>query len=697
MAIDTQKIWNSPRIPTLSTVGMKVLELSRHPATAPRELLALLNADPNLAKKLVATANSPLCALSSPVSSAEQALSALGANCVTSLTLSLCLIEVFQAGTAQNRNIASLNTAEPAEHPAGSPESNLCGKVAVNGVDPHGSQSKFIARFCRQAVVKAIAAETLCHHVRDGLEYEYFLAGLTLDLGRFALMCTVPQYYLLTLQRSKETQRPRCECEKSELGLTAADLGAQLLEKWGFPSRLVRGVQSQHASLAAFKDLESHAECSLRRALALASAIGDYLCDDQQAVSLFRIRELSSHLIPLREPEFEVLIQAIVRRFEAIDPILSAAIPASNQVGLTNPDQLKTLVIEQLTSMGGRSTDLEVRAGRGAVQLNAEIERRGRPKDSADAGSKSLQDPLTQVFNHEFFEGALHREVQRCCQVAAPLGIAIVEVDRFETLCEKLSPQFGELVLKRVAAILTDLLRSTDTIARIDRQFMILASTPTAKGMQRLADRIRGRVESEQLVWEGKPAPVTVSVGASLALPGRLDLDIGYKVVATAQQATREAAFGEGNNIYFSSLIDELELNRLFMANQMRFSRWLVTEGVLDIPRVAKALLSFNQRALRLGDLAVRQELLNNRQVQQVLSEQEGSHARFGEIAVQRAYLSEDQLTGLLILQQEDPILVASLFLKLSLLEPQRLKDLLRNYFELVPWAAPLNPAAGRG
>lgn len=684
MALDTRKIWTSARLPILSNVGMKVLELSRHPATAPRELVGLLDSDRVMSRNLVAAANSPLCALPSPVLSVEQALSALGTACVTSLTLSLSLVDAFQAVALQDLNAAVPGDGSTTAEPLTDAEQAL--------------QIKLLERFCRQAVVKAIAAETLCRHVRDGLEYEYFLAGLTLDLGRFAFLRIFPRQYLSALHQSRTGQRPRCEVEHAEFGISAAEFGSQILEKWGFPARLVRGVQSQHASLTAFKDLESNAECSLRRALALASAIGDYLCDNQQAISLFRIRELTAHLIPIREAELDALIQTIVRRFEAIAPVFFAGTMTSENTQLASADQLKSLAIEQLTSLGGRSTDLEVRTDRGLTPLHSEIERRGLPKDLQNVGpAHSFQDSLTQVSSREYFESKLHKEVQRCCQVAAPLGIAIVQVDQFEANVERFGAHSGNVVLKRIAVMLNELLRSTDTIARIDRQFMILASTPTAKGMQKLADRLRARVETETLLWDGNSSQVTVSVGASLALPGRLDLDIGPRVISTAQEATREAAFGEGNNIYFSSLVNELELNRLFMANQMRFSRWLVSEGILDIPRVAKALLSFNQRALRLGDLAVRQELLDTRQVQQVLSEQEESHARFGEIAVQRDYLSEDQLTGLLILQQEDPILVASLFLKLSLLEPQRLKGLLRDYFELVPWAAPLNPTAGKG
>jgi diguanylate cyclase (GGDEF)-like protein len=680
MAIDTRKIWSSSQLPALPQIAAQVLELSRHPATANAELARLLQSDANLALQIVSAANSPLCALSLPISTVEQALSTLGTNCVTSLALSVSLIGTFRSSLMQD---STASAATPNQ---------------ANATDDgaRGPQSQLLRGFWRQAIVKAIAAETLCHIVRDGLEYEYFLAGLTLDLGRFTLLRTVPQEYFSVLKRSRETRVPRTDCETAELGLTAAEVGGQLLEKWGFPARLVRGVQSQHASLQSFEDVASNADGSLRLALALASAIGDYLCDDQQAVSLFRIHELTSQVIPIRREELDPLMQSIVRRFEVVAPVFttSKSLAASQQIA--NVDQLKALAIEQLTTMGGRSTDMEARVGDSASHLPAEIERRGSKKEATPLAAPSVQDSLAPVFNETYFAATLLKEVRRCCQVASPLGIAIVQIDRFATKCESLGPQFGEMVLTRIGGILNDLLRSTDTIARFNQQFVILASTPTATGMQKMADRIRARVEGERLIWEGRPTPVTVSVGATLALPGRLDLDVGPKVVATAQEAVHEAAFGDGNNIYFCSLISELELNRLFMANQMRFSRWLVSQGVLDIPRVAKALLSFNQRALRLGELAVRQELLNNNQVQQVLTEQIESNERFGEIAVQRTYLSEDQLTGLLILQQEDPILVASLFMKLSLLEPQRLKDLLQVYFELVPWAAPLNPATGR-
>lgn len=729
MAISPNTIWTSSQLPALSPVGIKLLEFSQKPSTAPQELEALLRSHPVLCGNFIAAANSPLTSLSAPVLTIDQALMTLGVTNAISLNLTLQLVDLYQAAipkaaipgqnatTNQGANPLQPGSAQPPGNATATNSSSLPGIQTGAGIQA-GVDEKFVRlhanRAWRRAVAKAIAAEILCQHVRDGLESEYFLAGLTLDVGRLAVLQTVPHAFTSILELTQTTNLNRWESEERELGLTTAELGGQLLRRWGFPTRLIRGVQGQNASVKSFKNRDGHSDCSLSRALACASAIGDYLFDDQQGSTRFRFEELMQEVIPLSDRELESLLHTIAQRYEVVNAVLAPQQSTSSSTAIvrgTASGEVKSKDPLSASDLGS-SADLPHRATdamtslpennplsqvRSALPLPSELERRGQGADANRIEAKSNLDPLTKVLHRSHFDVVLQQEVQRCCQSAAPVGIAIVEVDRFEKIKDRFGPEAADTVLVQISGILNELLRTSDAIARSDRQFLIMASNPTAKGMQKLSDRIRSRVDGERLVWSGESIPLTVSVGASLALPGRQDLDIGKKVIATAQKATREAAFGEGNNIYFSSLVDEVELHRLFMANQMRFSRWLVSRGILDIPRVAKALLGFQQRPLKMGDLAIRQELLSQAEVKHVLSEQAASNARFGDIAVRKTYLTEEQLTGLLILQQEDPILVASLFMKRSLLEPQQLTSLLREYFTVVPWAAPLNPTAGRG
>lgn len=650
MVFETRQIWTSSQLPTLSVLGMKVLELSRHPETTARDLLGHLQTDEALCDEIIAAANSPLCAASEPVLNVEQAIQSLGNSAVTSLTLSLLVRETC------------LNTGLPQPH---------------------------VAAFWRQTVVKAVAAETLCGQVREGLDGEYFLAGLLVDLGRFVLLRTATQNYLTVLEKARQELLPLWRKEQTELGVTSAQIGAQLVEHWGLPTRLVQGIHAQFAPLTTFKQMASTTDYPLWGALALASAIGDYYCGDQQALAWFRIRELTTEILPMSEPEVNDLLQRIATRFAAVAEIMTVGNPS-----LPALEQLKANAIAQLKPIQRQAGSPAAPSVAPAAAINVS-ERRGFSASTPTSSERTFRDPLTMVFTPEFFEETLYKEVQRCRQIAAPLGVACVGIDRFPDLVRQHGESFGNAVLKRLAGLLKDLLRSSDTIARFDQQFAILASDPTAKGMQRLADRIRGRVAGEPLTWSGQNVTLTVSVGATLALPGRRDQLIGTQVLAIAKRALEEASAGEGNNVYFESLVDEVELQRLFMTNQFRFSRWLISRGVLDIPRVGKAMLDFTQHPLRLGELALRQELLTQREVDEILEDQEDSQDRFGQVAVRRELLTEDQMVGLLILQQEDPVHVAEHFLRLAILDQEHLQVLLKEYFSVVPWAAPLYPSAG--
>ncbi len=650
MVFESRQVWTSSQLPTLSILGMRVLELSCRPETGARQLTELLCGDTGMALRVVNVANSPLFASPVRVETVEQAVAVLGTAAVTALVLTL---EV--------------------------------GDACLN----RGSLGGATAAFWRQAVAKAIAAEILCGQVREGLECEYFLAGLLLDAGRFALLRTAPQSFLPLLERAGHELLPTSRTEQAALGLTSAQVGAQLIAQWGFPPRLVRGIQVQSAPLVTLQQEVPADECPLCSALALASAMGDFLCGEQQALAWFRIHELTRDILPLSEAELSDILRRIATRFQAVAPVLLAT------GELPDPDGLKLKAIHQMKLLEKSLLNAAATSTPGS-STQREPGLRESPTDPDPTGVRNYRDPLTLVFTRELFVETLHKEVQRCRQKAVPLGVAFVEIDRLPQLRAKHGQSFGDVILKRVGGLLKDLLRSADTIARFDQQFAILASEPTAKGMQRLADRIRGRIAGERLAWNGQEVPLTVCVGATLALPTRRDQNLGPTIITQARGAVREAAVGEGNNVYFNPLVDEVELKRLFMANHYRFSRWLIAQGVLDIPRVGKALVDYQQPEIRLGDLAVRQELLATPQIEQILAEQEECQDRFGEIAVRRGLLTEDQLAGLLIMQHEDPILVSEQFVRKSIFDQDRLRILLKEYFKEVPWAAPLHPSTGR-
>src|SRR5690606_13863909 len=84
-----------------------------------------------------------------------------------------------------------------------------------------------------------------------------------------------------------------------------------------------------------------------------------------------------------------------------------------------------------------------------------------------------------------------------------------------------------------------------------------------------------------------------------------------------------------------------------------------------------------------IGELAVREQLLDQSQVDWILKEQQQCGLRFGEAAICLGLLEEDQLVNLLALQQEDPLRLCAAIRKLRLIDESRLRPLLDEYLEL--------------
>src|SRR5205823_669322 len=100
--------------------------------------------------------------------------------------------------------------------------------------------------------------------------------------------------------------------------------------------------------------------------------------------------------------------------------------------------------------------------------------------------------------------------------------------------------------------------------------------------LQKLAERLRIRVEAEPIYLEKARIPVTVSVGAAIAVPKRNDLDIGTQIIEAADQAMYAAKQAGRNRVCFKQLIDEADRRLILLVMNRRFSRWLVNRGVLD-------------------------------------------------------------------------------------------------------------------
>jgi diguanylate cyclase (GGDEF)-like protein len=126
-------------------------------------------------------------------------------------------------------------------------------------------------------------------------------------------------------------------------------------------------------------------------------------------------------------------------------------------------------------------------------------------------------DGLTGLFNRRYFDSAFARELARCDRSSSSLALLLADIDHFKSFNDTYGHAMGDLVLRKVAGILSGALRKADVLARFGgEEFVILLPNVTAQGALESAERLRESVAFAQIHPGGPRKRVTVSIGAAL-------------------------------------------------------------------------------------------------------------------------------------------------------------------------------------
>ena len=125
-------------------------------------------------------------------------------------------------------------------------------------------------------------------------------------------------------------------------------------------------------------------------------------------------------------------------------------------------------------------------------------------------------DPLTGLPNRRTAIARLQDEVDRRRTLGTDFGLVFVDLDHFKQINDSFGHSAGDRVLTAVAQLLRGLVRGSDIVARLggDEFVLILVGADVATS-ERLAERVRERIELLPLVGSGPEAPLscTASIG----------------------------------------------------------------------------------------------------------------------------------------------------------------------------------------
>lgn len=131
--------------------------------------------------------------------------------------------------------------------------------------------------------------------------------------------------------------------------------------------------------------------------------------------------------------------------------------------------------------------------------------------------SLALTDSLTGLPNRRAFEELARRELARANRRDSPLALALIDIDDFKLINDRLGHAGGDLVLRRFAAATGRILRSGDVAARVGGdEFALILPDVDARSAETVLERFR-----KGLLHEPN-GPIGCSVGIAVVAGGEL-------------------------------------------------------------------------------------------------------------------------------------------------------------------------------
>jgi diguanylate cyclase (GGDEF)-like protein len=306
-----QRVLNSPRLPSLPTIALEVIELVQQKDVNLKLIAQTIQHDPALSGKILRTVNASFYGQSQSIGTISGALVVLGLNSVKTLALGFSLV------------------------------SNLV---------QHDDTGFDHMRFWRRSLFTAVAARHLAKLVNLAHQEEAFLGGLLHDQGMLALSQTIgEQYHDIVCQARDHAQLLRLE--QRELGCDHAEVGGTLAEHWKLPAILIAPIRHHHHPDLAPEEVQPIVRC-----VALGTCVADvYINEEGDGEALKRYYRLAERWFDLAAEQCRPLLRQVHRHTVEMrrlfdlptgglgnaDEILARANEAMLQISLQNTNELE--------------------------------------------------------------------------------------------------------------------------------------------------------------------------------------------------------------------------------------------------------------------------------------------------------------------------------------------------------------------
>ena len=219
------KVQTIIQLPTLPAVAQEVVEMVENPRTSASSLGRVIESDQALTGKVLKIANSAFYGFPKQIATVDFAIIVLGFDALKEIVISISLVSALQ-------------------------------KKGDATFDARG--------FWDHSIYSGVIARRLARDLGYRVSGEVFVGGLLHDMGISALYQYFRNEYDEIEELVENSRLPFIEAERQILGVTHAEIGGWLAERWNFPVHLVEAISKHHDPLEAKEnpDLVSIIHCA---------------------------------------------------------------------------------------------------------------------------------------------------------------------------------------------------------------------------------------------------------------------------------------------------------------------------------------------------------------------------------------------------------------------------------------------------
>lgn len=183
----------------------------------------------------------------------------------------------------------------------------------------------------------------------------------------------------------------------------------------------------------------------------------------------------------------------------------------------------------------------------------------------------SITDGLTRLHNHRHFQDELARAFEESQRYQRPLSLVIVDLDFFKKVNDTHGHAVGDEVLKAVAKIFRESIRSTDLAARYGgEEFALMLPETNLNEAIAFAEKIRATIESTSIETQAGTLKATVSIGVATVPHTRIHS--AKELVVAADKALYRAKKNGRNQVQAEKRRDAARATRTAPSNSSQLS-----------------------------------------------------------------------------------------------------------------------------